>query len=98
MAGLGFSKGLPGAWWMLSGTAGLLVLAAFFAKRIRESGCYTLPELVGTFYGQRARIAAAVLIVISWIGVVAVQIQASGKVLGAVVGGEPAEQADSTST
>src|SRR5512136_2177592 len=38
MAGLGFSKGLPGAWWMLSGTAGLLVLAIFFAKRIRATG------------------------------------------------------------
>jgi len=25
MAGLGFSKGLPGAWWMLSGTLGLLI-------------------------------------------------------------------------
>lgn len=88
MAGIGFSSGLPGAWWMLSGTAGLLILAAFFARRVRETGCYTLPELVGTFYGQRARFAAAVLIVISWIGVVAVQIQASGKVLGAVLGGD----------
>jgi SSS family solute:Na+ symporter len=88
MAGLGFKNGLPGAWWMLSGTAGLLVLAAFFAGRVRETGCYTLPELVGTFYGQRARFAAALLIVISWIGVIAVQIQASGKVLGAVIGGD----------
>lgn len=33
MAGLGFSKGLPVAWWMLSGTAGLLVLATFFPRR-----------------------------------------------------------------
>ena len=88
MAGLGFSSGLPGAWWMLSGTAGLLLLAAFFAKRVRESGCSTLPELVGTFYGERARIAAAVLIVVSWIGVIAAQILAAGKVLGAVLGGE----------
>ena len=88
MAGIGFSSGLPGAWWMLSGTAGLLVLAVLFAGRVRKTGCYTLPELVGTFYGQRARCAAAVLIVISWIGVVAVQIQASGKVLGAVLGGD----------
>lgn len=90
MAGLGFSSGLPGAWWMLSGTAGLLVLAAFFARRVRKTGCCTLPELVGTFYGQGARCAAAVLIVISWIGVVAVQIQASGKVLGAIMNGDQA--------
>ena len=88
MAGLGFKDGLPGAWWMLSGTAGLLVLAVFFARRVRETGCYTLPELVGTFYGEKARIAAAGLIVSSWIGVVAVQLQASGKMLSAVLGGD----------
>lgn len=87
MAGLGFSKGLPGAWWMLSGTIGLLVLATFFAGKIRASGCYTLPELVGSFYGERARFVASVLIVISWVGVIAVQIVACGKVLGAVFGG-----------
>jgi SSS family solute:Na+ symporter len=87
MAGLGFSKGLPGAWWMLSGTAGLLVLATFFAEKVRATGCCTLPELVGSFYGERARFVASVLIVISWVGVIAVQIVASGKVLGAVFGG-----------
>jgi solute:Na+ symporter, SSS family len=87
MAGLGFSKGLPGAWWMLSGTAGLLVLAIFFAEKVRATGCYTLPELVGSFYGERARFVASSLIVISWVGVIAVQIVASGKVLGAVFGG-----------
>ena len=89
MAGLGFSKGLPGAWWMLSGTAGLLVLSIFFAEKVRSTGCCTLPELVGSFYGERARLAASVLIVVSWVGVIAVQIVASGKVLGAVFeGGE----------
>lgn len=88
MAGLGFSKGLPGAWWMLSGTAGLLILAAFFAERVRGTGCSTLPELVGSFYGERARVAASLLIAVSWIGVIAVQILASGKVLGAVFGGD----------
>ena len=87
MAGLGFSKGLPGAWWMLSGTAGLLVLATLFAEKVRATGCYTLPELVGSFYGERARFVASSLIVISWVGVIAVQIVASGKVLGAVFGG-----------
>jgi SSS family solute:Na+ symporter len=87
MAGLGFSKGLPGAWWMLSGTAGLLVLATFFAGKVRATGCCTLPELVGSFYGERARLVASLLIVISWAGVIAVQIVACGKVLGAVFGG-----------
>jgi solute:Na+ symporter, SSS family len=87
MAGLGFSKSLPGAWWMLSGALGMLVLAVFFAAKIRATDCYTLPELVGSFYGEKTRIAASLLIVISWLGVIAVQIVASGKVLGALFGG-----------
>lgn len=88
MAGLGFSKGLPGAWWMLSGTLGLLILAALFSEKIRATGCYTLPELVGSFYGSNASMTASALIVFSWVGVIAVQIVASGKVLGAVFGGD----------
>ncbi len=87
MAGLGFGKGLPGAWWMLSGTIGMLVLT-FFAGKIRSTGCYTLPQLVGSFYGERTRVAASVLIAVSWIGVIAVQIIASGSVLSAVFGGD----------
>jgi SSS family solute:Na+ symporter len=90
MAGLGFSEGLPGAWWMLSGTIGLLILSALFAARVRATGCSTLPELVGSFYGERARATSSALIVFSWIGVIAVQMMASGSVLAAVFGGDAA--------
>lgn len=84
MAGLGFSSGLPGAWWMLSGTIGMLILSLFLAEKIRSQGFYTLPELVGSFYGQRVRTAASLLIAISWIGVIAAQISAAGKVLSSI--------------
>jgi SSS family solute:Na+ symporter len=87
MAGLGFKEGLTGAWWMLSGTIGLLVLSVFFAQKIRAKGCYTLPELIGTFYGEKVRTAASLLIIVSWMGVISVQIIASGKVLSALFGG-----------
>ena len=88
MSGMGFKEGLTGAWWLLSGTIGLLVLSLLFAHRIREKGCFTLPELAGTFYGDRIRIAASVLIIVSWIGVISAQISASGRVLGAMFGQE----------
>ena len=87
MAGLGFKEGLTGAWWLLSGTVGLLVLSGFFAQKIRAKGCYTLPELIGTFYDDNVRTSASILIIISWIGVISVQIIASGKVLSALFGG-----------
>jgi SSS family solute:Na+ symporter len=82
-----FKEGLTGAWWLLSGTAGLLVLALFFAQKIRAKSCYTLPELIGTFYGERVRIAASLLIIISWVGLISGQIIASGKILFALFGG-----------
>jgi SSS family solute:Na+ symporter len=87
MAGLGFKEGLTGAWWMLSGTIGLLALSVLFAQKIRDTGCYTLPELIGTFYGERVRTAASALIIISWVGLISGQIIPSGKVLSAIFGG-----------
>jgi len=69
---------------MLSGTIGLTILSVFFAQKVRASGCHTLPDLVGLFYNENTRLAASVLIAISWIAVIAVQIIASGKILSAV--------------
>ena len=88
MAGLGYSRGLPGSWWMLSGTIGMLVLSLFLVERIRSTGCSTLPQLVGSFWGEKARSFASVLIALSWTGVIAVQIIASGNILLALFGGD----------
>jgi SSS family solute:Na+ symporter len=81
MAGLGFQQGLTGAWWLLVGSIGLLVLGFFFARKVRGAALYTLPELVGKQYGSVVGLAASILIVIAWVGVVAGQIVAAGKVL-----------------
>jgi SSS family solute:Na+ symporter len=81
MAGLGFGRGLTGAWWLLVGSIGLVLLGAFFAKRVRGAALYTLPELVEKQYDHRVGLAASILIVIAWVGVVAGQIVAAGKVL-----------------
>jgi SSS family solute:Na+ symporter len=81
MAGLGFKQGLTGAWWLLVGSIGLLVLGFFFARKVRGAALYTLPELVGKQYGGVVGLAASILIVIAWTGVVAGQIVAAGKVL-----------------
>ena len=89
MAGLGFSWGLVGAWWLLVGSAGLLVLGFLFAKKVRHTGAYTLPELVRKQYGDKVALAASILIVIAWVGIVAGQIVAAGKVLSILGMGSP---------
>jgi len=81
MAGLGFKQGLTGAWWLLVGSVGLVLLGVFFARKIRGAALYTLPELVERQYDRRVSLAASTLIVIAWVGVVAGQIIAAGTVL-----------------
>ena len=89
MAGLGFTRGLTGAWWLLVGTAGLIILGLFFARRIREYGLYTLPQLINKMYGGRVSLAASFFIVIAWIGVIAAQIIATGQIVSALGIGSP---------
>ncbi len=89
MAGLGFSRGLTGAWWLLVGAVGLVVLGLFLAGKVRQFGLYTLPQLVEKQYDKRIALAASVLIVVSWMGVIAGQIVAAGKILSVLGMGEP---------
>ena len=85
MAGLGYSRGLSGAWWLLVGAIGLFVLGFFLARRVRRFGLYTLPELVEKQYDSRAGLATSILIVIAWIAVIAGQIVAAGKILSVIL-------------
>jgi SSS family solute:Na+ symporter len=89
MAGLGFSQGLTGMWWLLVGTVGLIVLGVFLAKKVRQFGLYTLPELVEKQYDKRIGLAASILIVISWLGIIAGQIVAAGKIMSVLGMGDP---------
>jgi len=89
MAGLGFTQGLTGVWWLLVGSIGLMVLGFFFAKRVRKFALYTLPELVGKQYDGRVALATSLLIVVAWIGVVAGQIIAAGKIFSVLGIGSP---------
>ncbi len=86
---LGFIRGLSGIWWLLVGSAGLLVLGIFLAKKVREFGLYTLPELVEKQYDKRVALAGSILIVIAWIGVIGAQIIAAGSIMGILGIGSP---------
>ncbi len=89
LAGLGFSRGLTGMWWLLVGSLGLIILGLFLASKLRGYGLYTIPQLVARQYGERVSMIASLLIVIAWIGVIAGQIIATGKILGTFNMGTP---------
>ncbi|MDD5475979.1 MAG: hypothetical protein PHU03_05645, partial [Syntrophales bacterium] len=82
LAGLGYSKGLVGAWWLLVGVAGLVLLALFLAVHVRKTDAFTLPEILERQYGGKsARLAASLLIVTAWLGIIAAQMIAAGKIM-----------------
>ena len=89
MAGLGFARGLTGAWWTLSGSVGLVVLGFLFARKVREYGFYTLPALIEKQYGRIPALAASILIVVAWMAVIAGQIIAAGTIMAVLGYGSP---------
>jgi SSS family solute:Na+ symporter len=89
MAGLGYRQGLVGSWWLLVGAIGLFFLGLFLAERVRGYSLYTLPEILEVQYGPEAKILASGLIVIAWMGIIAGQIVAAGKILEAILNVSP---------
>jgi len=72
--------GWPALWFLFSAAMGLLVLVPL-SKYVRRYGNFTLPELLGSFYGKNAETIASLIIPLAWIGIVAAQIIAAAKIL-----------------
>jgi len=89
LAGLGYSKGLVGAWWMLVGVAGLFILSFTLAEKVRRYEVFTLPEILQRQYGGNLlRVVASALIVAAWLGIIAAQFIAAGKILSVLWPGQ----------
>ena len=79
--GLGYSRGLTGAWWSLIGGIALIPFALFLAARVRALKVYTLPDILNRAYGEAASIPAGIMIAVAWCGVVAAQLIAGGRLV-----------------
>jgi len=82
---LAFSQGWAAAWWILTGSIGLLLLV-FVAPLVKRHGRFTLPQLIGDQYGKEAKIIASIVIPIAWIGIIAAQIIGGAKVMNSFFG------------
>jgi len=72
--------GWAALWFLFCAALGLFVLIPL-SKYVRRFGNYTLPELLGTFYGKNAEVIASIIIPLAWLGIVAAQIIAAAKIL-----------------
>lgn len=79
--GLGYSRGLTGAWWSLIGGIALIPCSFLLASRIRNLHVYTLPDILKNAYGERAAMPAGVMIAVAWCGVIAAQLIAGGRLI-----------------
>jgi len=79
--GLGYSRGLTGAWWSLIGGIALIPFGLFLASRVRALNVYTLPDILKDAYGQRVALTAGLVIALAWCGVIAAQLIAGGQLL-----------------
>ena len=79
-AGLGFRNGLAGAWHSAGAWIGILVVY-FIARRIRNFGQVTVPDIFEARYGKIARVLATLITVIAYVTIVSYQFRGGGKVL-----------------
>jgi len=79
--GLGYSRGLTGAWWSLVGGIALIPFALILASRVRTLEVYTLPDILKNAYGERVAVPAGLMISVAWCGVISAQLIAAGRLL-----------------
>lgn len=74
------NSGWAALWFLFCASIGLLILVPL-SKYVRRFGNFTLPELLGKFYGTQAETISSLIIPLAWIGIIAAQIIAAAKIL-----------------
>jgi SSS family solute:Na+ symporter len=82
--GLGYSRGLTGAWWSLIGGIALVPFALLLASRVRSLDVFTLPDILKNAYGEKVAVPAGLMISVAWCGVISAQLIAGGRLLGSL--------------
>ncbi|MEI6677493.1 MAG: sodium:solute symporter family protein [Mariniphaga sp.] len=84
-ADLALTQGWAASWLLLSAAAGLLLLVPV-SKLVRRQGKYTLPQMIGDFYGKEAKMISSFIISFAWIGIIAAQIIGAAKIMTGFTG------------
>jgi SSS family solute:Na+ symporter len=84
-ADLALTQGWAASWLLLSASAGLFLLVPV-SMMVRRQGKYTLPQMIGDFYGTEAKMISSFIISFAWIGIIAAQIIGAAKILTGFTG------------
>lgn len=90
-ATLGIAKmaadiGFPAFWWLGAGVLGLLLQAFLLSDKVRSFNACTLPDIAAITVGKEAKILTALIIAITWIGIVAAQFSALAQIFSVIAG------------
>lgn len=81
-----YKIGFPGIWWLAFGAIGLILQSLFLSERVRKINADTLPDLAGRTVGKTAEFLIALIIVVSWVGVIAGQLVAMNSLITFALG------------
>jgi len=84
-ADLAATQGWAASWLLFSASAGLFLLVPI-SMIVRRQGKYTLPQMIGDFYGAEAKMISSFIISFAWIGIIAAQIIGAAKILTGFTG------------
>ena len=76
------SIGFAAFWWLAVGAIGFWFQAAFLSKPVHDLDVRTLPEIAEKTVGKTGRKLVALIIAVSWIGIIAAQFAAVAGFIG----------------
>lgn len=79
--------GFPAFWWLGVGTIGLILQSVLLSEKIRNLDANTLPDVAMKTVGKGGKTLLAVIIAVSWVGIIAAQIVSIAKIMSFVING-----------
>ena len=83
-----YSIGFPGIWWLAFGAVDLILQSFILSEKVKAIDADTLPDLAKKTVGSSAEMILSLIIVISWIGVIAGQLSAMNSLISFALGRE----------
>jgi solute:Na+ symporter, SSS family len=82
---LAIIQGWAASWLLISASIGLFILVPI-SRIVNRQGKYTLPQMIGEYYGNEAKLISSFIISFAWTGVIAAQVIGAAKIMNSFFG------------